>query len=103
MKTLRDYIKGYGYVPILLIAQHISEDGTRYQLVKEEKYPTLYYLKGEEVVKKEYLPNDKYVDLAIDHLNHPHDVTVIEDICDQLSYQHFVKFVYDQCGEEFHL
>ena len=103
MKTLRDYIKGYGYVPIILIASHKAKDGTRYELVKQEGYGSLYFMKGDEVVKKEYMPDDKFEKLAIDHINHPRDITVIEEIMDQPSYQKFVKFVYDQCGEEFHL
>lgn len=103
MKTLRDYIKGYGFVPILLIASHTAKDGTRYELVKQEGYGSFYFMKGEEVVKKEYLPNDKYPQLSIDHINHPRDITVIEEILDQPSYQKFVKFIYDECGEEFHL
>ena len=103
MKTLKDYIKGYDYVPLLQVATHVAKDGTRYSLVKQEGYNTFYYLKGDEVIKREWLPMDKYPQLAIDHLNHPKDITIIEEICDQLSYIKFVKFVYDQCGEEFKL
>ena len=103
MKTLRDYVKGYGFVPILLLASHTAKDGTRYELVKEESYPVYYFMKGEEVVKKEYIQGDKLQKLSIDHINHPRDITVIEEILEQPSYNSFVKFVYDKCGEEYHL
>ena len=103
MKTLKDYIKGYEYVPTLQVATHVAKDGTRYSLVKQEGYNTFYFLKGEEVIKKEYIPNDKYPQLAIDHLNHPRDITVIEEICEQPSYIKFVKFIYDETGEDFKL
>ncbi len=103
MKTLKDYIKGYGYVPILLLAQHKDKDGNKYQLVKEENYQVYYFLKNEEVIKKEYINGDKFQKLSVDHMNYPRDVTVIEEICEQPSYQKFVKFVYDECGEDFQL
>lgn len=103
MKTLRDYIKGYGRVPILLVAEHRSKDGTRYQLTKQEGYNSFYYMKGEEVVKKEYIPNDRYPELAIAHLNDKRDPQIVKEICEQVSYIKFVKFVFDECGEEFKL
>ena len=102
MKTLRDYVKGYGYVPILLIAEHKSK-GVRYSLVKEETYDSFYYMKGEEVVMKKFLPNDRFPKLAIDHLNHKKDENIINQIKECDSYKAFVKFIKDQTGEDFKL
>ena len=102
MKTLRDYIKGYGYVPILLIAEQKSK-GVRYSLVKEENYDSFYYMKGEEVIKKEYIPNDLFPKLSIEHINHRHDESIINKIKECDSYKKFVKFIKEQTGEEFKL
>lgn len=101
MKTLKDYIKGYNYVPLLEVATHIAKDGTRYSLVKQEGYDSFYFLKGEEVIKREWLPGDKYPALAIKRLNNKRDADIMREICDQNSYIKFVKFIYDQTGEEF--
>ena len=101
MKTLKDYIKGYNYVPLLQVAEHRAKDGTLYSLVKQEGYDFFYFLKGEEVIKREWLPMDKYPQLAIKRLNNKRDSAIMREICDQLSYTKFVKFIYDQTGEEF--
>lgn len=101
MKTLKDYIKGYNYVPLLQVAEHRAKDGTLYSLVKQEGYDSFYFLKGEEVIKREWLPMDKYPDLAIKRLNNKRDGQITAEICEQPSYNKFVKFVFDQTGEEF--
>ena len=103
MKTLKDYIKGYNYVPLLQVAEHVAKDGTRYSLVKQDGYNSFYFLKGEEVIKREWLPMDKYPELAIKHLNNKRDAEIMKEICDQASYVKFVKFIFDETGEEFKL
>ena len=101
MKTLKDYIKGYPAVPTLLIAQYRSKDGTRYSLVKEENYNTFYFMKKDEVIKTQYIKGDKYPQLSLDHINFPKDVSVIEEIKEQPSYNEFVKFIRQETGETF--
>lgn len=100
MKTLRDYVKGYGYIPILLIAEHRS-NGVIYSLTKEEAYDSFYFMKGEEVVMKKFLPNDKFPKLSIQHLNHKKDQDIINQIKECDSYKAFVRFIKEQTGEEF--
>lgn len=108
MKTLRDYIKGYGRVPIILIAEHKAKDGTRYCLCKQDGYNSFYFMKGEEVIKKEYIHgHDEFEKLALKFINSKGDPKTQELIKIELgqvqTYNMFKKFIKDQCGEEFKL
>ena len=103
MKILKDYIKGYDYVPLLEVATHIAKDGTRYSLVKQEGYNSFYFLKGEEVIKREYFPGDKFPKLAIARLNDKKNNEIANEIVEQPSYKAFCKFVLEQTGENFRI
>lgn len=102
MKTLKDYIKGYGSVPITLIASHIDKDGNKYYLVKQDGYSVYYYLKGDEVLKKEYIVNDHFENLALKYINAKNPETrkaIVKDIEEQMSYKIWVSFIKEQAGE----
>lgn len=103
MKILKDYIKGYDYVPILEIATHVAKDGTRYSLVKQDGYNSFYFLKGEEVIKREWYPGDKFAKLAIARLNDRRNNDIVNEITEQASYKAFCKFVLEQTGENFRI
>ena len=100
MKTLLDYVRGYPYVPVLLIAQHLSK-GERYLLCKEETHDTFFFMKGEEVVLAKRFTNDAFPKLSIAHINNKKDIGIISEIENCASYRAFVKFVKEQTGEDF--
>lgn len=108
MKTLKDYIKGYGKVPITLIAEHTSKDGTKYYLCKQDGYNSYYFMKGDEVVKKEYIGgNDQFEKLSLKLINNKRDPEACKIIRKELenctSYIMFKNFIKSECGEEFKL
>lgn len=102
MKTLQDYIRGYGYVPILLVAEY-RYNGVRYSLVKQEDYDSFYFMKDKEVVKKKYIPHDRFPKLAIDHLNDKKNQGIINAVHECDSYKSFVKFIKEETDQDYSL
>lgn len=100
MKTLRDYIKGYGFVPILLLAD-FSDNGDRYYLCKEYGHNSFYYMKGNEVLDIRYITGDELEKLSIKYLNDKNNPELKERIEKQISYQAFVKFISDNCNKKY--
>lgn len=102
MKTLEDYIRGYHYVPILLVLQYIDK-GTRYSLQKEENHDTFYFLKGDEVIHAKRFPHDPLPRLAIDHINDKKNEEIIWKMQQCASYKAFSRFIKEETGNEFTL
>lgn len=100
MKTLHDYVRGYPFVPVLLICEYKSK-GVRYQIAKEEYHDDFYYMKGEEVVFARRYPQDKLPSLMIAHLNNKKDESIKEQIRACSSFKAFVKFIKEETGEDY--
>lgn len=100
MKTLADYIRGYGSVPILLIAEY-KYQGIRYSLLKEDGHDSFYFCKGNEVIYVKRFPRDQFPRLAIDHINNRKDTSIIDKIEGCASYKAYVSFIKEQTGEDF--
>ena len=100
-KTLGDFIKGYPRVPVLDVADYKDSKGKRYYLCKEPTGNSYYFMKGEEVIVRKYIPYDNFPKLAIARLNNKKDPEIIKEIEQCQSYQDWVKFIYQQTGEWF--
>lgn len=101
MKTLEDYIRGYGFVPILLVLEY-KHGGRRYSLTKQEGYSSYYFMEDKEVVFRRFAGNNNLDRLVIDYRNHK-DPEVLERIKEDPMYKAFVKFVKERTGNDFHL
>ena len=104
MKKLEDYVKGYPGVAILLIASVDYKD-EHYYLVKEENYDSFYFMKGQEVLDRKYIPNDKFYSLHLAQLNNKMNKDKLNEINSQIkdcvSYKAFCRFIKDQTKGEY--
>ena len=100
MKTLHDYVRGYPFVPIICVLDY-KNNGTLYQLTKQEIGNKFYFMKGQEVVFAKRYVKDKLEKLMIDHINHKKDLDIINAIHDCQAYKDFVKFIKTETGNTF--
>lgn len=100
MKTLRDYIKGYGFVPIILICEY-KHGNTRYQLCMQDGYGSYYFMKDDEVIKQEYHSTNSLRKLMIQHANHPKDESINIQIKEDELFKSFQRFILEQTGENY--
>ena len=103
MKTLGDYIKGYPRVEVYLLMEFIvftDKGNIRYQLCKQPGYNSFYYMKGDEVIEKKYIAGDHLEKLSIQLINHKNDESIKKAIEEQVSFQHWKKFIKEQTGKD---
>lgn len=99
MKTLGDYIKGYPFVPVLILAKHRDKNNNKYYLCKEEGHNNFYYMRGEEVIDRKYINGDHLEKLSIKYLNNKGNNEILSEIKEQQSYKYFIQFIKEQTGE----
>ena len=102
MKTLVDYVRGYPFVPILLICEYKSK-GVRYMLTKEECHDSFYFMKGDEVIYAKRFSQDKLPSLSIKHINNKRDEEIKERMRECNSFKAFVKFIKEETGEDYNV
>lgn len=98
MKTLADYIKGYPNVEVYILAKYRDKFNNKYYLCKQPGYNNYYFMKGEEVIDKSHIKEDRLERLSIDFLNNK---DVLGEIEKQQSYKLFVRFIKEQTGDDY--
>ena len=92
---LEDFIKGYPNVETYLLARYKD-----YYLVKQPGHNMFYFMKGEDVLAREYISGDHLENLSIKYLNKKDEET-LKSILNQKSYISFSKFIKDQTKEDY--
>lgn len=104
MKTLADYIAGYGIHPMeILLLTSFRHKNDRYYLCKKPNLSLYFFMKGEEVLKVEDIPGDAFPELSVQIINHPKDQKIKELIYECKSYKLFKEFIKEQTNENFEI
>lgn len=95
MKTLNDYVRGNGFVPILLV-QEYKGNGKKLYLCKEETRTDYFFMDGKEVCFAVNYPSDRTYELSLDIINKRNVEQALVEIKKQPAYKRFQQFIKDR-------
>lgn len=95
MSTLRDYVRSYGYIPILRIV-----GDKEYYVVKPETSNVYYFMHTDEVIDQIHSLQDKTEELILKIINKKATEDDMKLLDKQEVYKQFKKFYKEQAGKD---